>query len=184
MTLSLYRPNHYKVGYARVSLAMLLHDQGNLAEAESEFRQALAIYDKSLPSNHQWRASLLMHFARLLVDRGKADEALAMSDQSLKIWTSTSPTANSSTAQSHAIHAYALAHLGKPREAAEELDAALPVLVKARGIDDPFVRRAQNWLREVRPEPPRTASTAHSRDWSSRDVPPKRRDAQPPRKIL
>jgi serine/threonine protein kinase/Tfp pilus assembly protein PilF len=161
MTLSQYGPNHYKVGYARVSLAMLLHDQGNLAEAESEFRQALAVYDKSLPANHQWRASLLMLFARLLVDRGKADEALAMSDQSLKIWTSTSPATNPSTAQAHAIHAYALAHLGKPREAAEELDAALPVLLKARGVDDPIVRRAQNWLKEVRPDPLKTASTAH-----------------------
>jgi serine/threonine-protein kinase len=161
MTLSLYGPEHYKVGYARVSLAMLLHEQGNLAEAESEFRQALAIYDKSLPANHQWRASLLMHFARLLVDRGKADEALSMSDQSVDIWTSTSPAANPSTAQAHSIHAYALAHLGKPRAAAEELDAALPVLLKARGADDPVVRRAQNWLKEVRPEPLQTASTAH-----------------------
>ena len=29
-TLSLYGPDIYNVGYARVSLAMLLHDQGNL----------------------------------------------------------------------------------------------------------------------------------------------------------
>jgi eukaryotic-like serine/threonine-protein kinase len=161
MTLSLYGPEHYKVGYARVSLAMLLHDQGKLAEAEGEFRQALAIYNKSLPANHQWRASLLMHFARLLVDRDKTDEALAMSDQSLKIWASTSPATNPSTAQAHAIHAYALEHLGKPREAAEELDAALPVLLKARGVDDPVVHRAQSWLKAVRPEPLQTASTAH-----------------------
>jgi serine/threonine protein kinase/Tfp pilus assembly protein PilF len=159
-TLSLYGPDHYKLGYARVSLAMLLHDQGKLAAAESEFRQALAIYDKSLPANHQYRASALMHFARLLVDRGKPDEALAMSDQSIKIWTATSPPASPSTAQAHAIHAYALAHLGKPHEAADELDGALPVLVKARGADDPVVRRAQIWLKGVRPEPLQTASTA------------------------
>ena len=155
---------------ARVNLAMLLHDQGNLTEAEGEFRQALAIYDKSLPANHQWRAALLMHFARVLVDRGKLDEALAMSDQSLKIWNATSTASSPSTAQAHAIHAYALAHLGKPREAAEELDAAVPVLLKARGVDDPVARRAQEWLNGVRPEPLQTA------------VP--RRAAQSPRKIL
>ena len=51
---------------------MVLHDEGQLAEAESEFRQALAIYDKSLPANHPYRAAALMHLARLLVDRGKA----------------------------------------------------------------------------------------------------------------
>jgi tetratricopeptide (TPR) repeat protein len=161
MRLSLYGPANYKVGYARVSLAMLLLDKGDLPEAESEFRQALVIYDKSLSANHQWRAALLMHFARLLVDRGKTAEALAMSDESLKIWNSTSLATNASTAQAHAIHAYALAHLGKPREAAEELDAALPVLLKARGVDDPVVRRAQSWLKTVRPEPLQTASTAH-----------------------
>ncbi|MEP6883811.1 MAG: serine/threonine-protein kinase [Gammaproteobacteria bacterium] len=161
MALSMYGPDHYKVGYSRVSLAMLLHDQENLPAAESEFRQALAIYDKSLPANHQYRAAALMHFARLLVDRGKPDEALALSAQSITIWTATSPAASPSTAQAHAIHAYALSHLGKKREAAEELDAALPVLLQARGPDDPVVRRAQAWLRAVRPEPLRAASTAH-----------------------
>jgi serine/threonine protein kinase/Tfp pilus assembly protein PilF len=161
VVLKLYGPNNYNVAYARVSLAMLLHDQGNLPAAENEFRQALAVYDKSLPAAHQYRASALMHFARLLVDRGKPDEALVMSDESLNIWNATSAPSSPYTAQAHAIHAYALAHLGKPREAAQELDNALPVLLKARGIDDPVVRRAQTWLKGVRPEPLQTASTAH-----------------------
>jgi len=159
VVLKLYGPDNYNVGYARVSLAMLLHDEGNLPESETEFRQALAVYDKSLPANHQYRAAALMHFACLLVDRGKSAEALDMSDQSLEIWTATSPASSPRIAQAHAIHAYALAH-GKPSEAARELDAALPVLVKAWGIDDPVVRRAQKWLKEARPDPLQTASTA------------------------
>jgi serine/threonine protein kinase/Tfp pilus assembly protein PilF len=158
--LKLYGPGSYSVAYDRVSLAMLLHDQRNLSEAESQFRQALAVYEKSLPANHQYRASALMHFAQLLVDRGRPEEALSLSDQSLKIWNATSEDASPYVAQAHAIHAYALTHLGKPHEAAEELDAALPVLVKARGADDPFVHRAQSWLKSVRPKPPQTASTA------------------------
>jgi eukaryotic-like serine/threonine-protein kinase len=161
VVLKLYGPDNYRVGYARVSLALLLHDQGNLREAESEFRAALAVYDKSLPADHQYRASALMHFARLLVDRGKPEEALGLSAQSVAIWNATSPDSSPYTAQAHAIHAYALAHLGKPREAADELDAALPVLVKARGVDDPVVRRAQIWLKAVRPGPLQTASAAH-----------------------
>jgi eukaryotic-like serine/threonine-protein kinase len=159
--LKLYGPDNYSVAYDRVSLAMLLHDQGNLPGAETEFRQALAVYDKSLPANHQYRASALMHFARLLVDRGKPNEALALSEESLNIWNATSTPSSPYTAQAHAIHAYALEHLGKPREAAVELDAALPVLLKARGADDPVVRRAQSWLKAVRPEPVQTASTAY-----------------------
>lgn len=158
--LSLFGPNNYNVGYARVSLAMLLHDKGDLATSESEFRQALAIYDKSLPANHQNRASLLMHFARLLVDRNKSAEALAKSEESVKIWTATSPASNPQTALAHAIHAYALEHLGKLPQAAAELDAAVPVLVKARGPDDAAVRRAQNWQKTADPNAPQTASTS------------------------
>jgi eukaryotic-like serine/threonine-protein kinase len=159
--LAVYGPDNYKVGYTRVSLAMLLHDQGNLAAAESEFRQALAIYDKSLPANHLYRASALMYLARLLVDSGKADEALALSEQSLKILTSILPASSAPTAQAHAIHAYALAHLGRSPEAADELAAAVPVLLSAKGPDDPVVRRAQDWLKAVRPQPLQTASAAH-----------------------
>jgi eukaryotic-like serine/threonine-protein kinase len=158
--LSLYGPSHFMVGYSRVSLAILLHDKGDLAASENEFRQALAIYDKSLPANHQYRASLLMYFARLLVDRNKPAEALAKSEESIKIWTATSPAASPQTALAHAIHAYALEHLGKSREAAEELDVAVPVLVKARGPDDAAVRRAQNWLKIADPETLQTVSAA------------------------
>jgi serine/threonine protein kinase/tetratricopeptide (TPR) repeat protein len=158
--LSLYGPDHYRVGYSRVSLAMLLHDKGDLRGAESEFRQALAIYDKSLPANHQYRASLLMNFARLLVDRGKSAEALAKSTESINILAATSSSFSPSTAQAHAMHAYALEHLNKSREAAAELEAAVPVLVKARGLDDPAVRRAQLWLQAARPDSPQTAITA------------------------
>ena len=158
--LSLLGPDHYMVGYSRVSLAMLLHDKGDLAEAESQFRQALAIYDKSLPIDHQYRASLLTHFARLLVDRGKTVEALAKSAESIKIWAATLPASSPPLAQAHAIHAYALEHAGKSPEAAEELEAAVPILVKARGLDDPVVRRAQNWLSAAHPDSVQTASTA------------------------
>ena len=157
--VSLDGPDNYNVGYARVSLAMLLHDKGDLANSENEFRQALAIYDKSLPADHQYRAALLMHFARLLVDRNKSAEALAKSEESIKIWTATSPATSPQTALAHAIHAYALEHLGKLPQAAEELDAAVPVLVKARGPDDAAVRRAQSWQKIADSNAAQTAST-------------------------
>jgi tetratricopeptide (TPR) repeat protein len=158
INLSVYGPDNYNVAYSRVSLGMLLHDQGNLAGADSEFRQALAIYDKTLPADHLYRASALMYFARLLVDSGKPDQAAVLSEQSLQILTSTLPASSAPAAQAHAIHAYALEHLGKPREAEEELEAAVPILLKARGADDPVVRRAQNWLKAARPATLRTAS--------------------------
>ena len=147
-----YGPDNYNVGYARVSLAMLLHDQGNLAAAESEFRQALAIYDKSLPANHQYRASALMHFARLLVDSGKSDEALALSEQSLKIWTAILP-ASSAADGAGPRHSCVCPRASRQarRNRPKSWRAAVPVLLNAKGPDDPVVRRAQDWLKAVRP---------------------------------
>jgi tetratricopeptide (TPR) repeat protein len=153
VTLSLYGPDHYKVGYARVSLAMLLHEKGDLAAAESEYRRALAIYDKSLAANHQYRGSLLMHFARLLVDRGKLEEALTLSQQSIAIWQATAGPDSPRTAQAHSVHAYALEHTGNSQEATRELLAALPVLEETWGAEDPGVRRAQTWLRTAQALP-------------------------------
>ena len=100
-----------------------------------------------------------MHFARLLVDRNKYAEALAKSEESTEIWTATSPASNPQTALAHAIHAYALEHVGKLRQAAEELDAAVPVLLKARGPDDAAVRRAQFWQKIAAARAVQTAST-------------------------
>ena len=137
-----------------------------------------------------------MHFARLLVDRGKPDEALALSDQSLKIWIATSSPSSPPTAQAHAIHAYALAHLGRPREAAEELEAAMPVLIKSKGADDPVGapraelaqgRASQNSAdgeyRLLAILVLRGAPLKHNATFP-RKRPAKDRDSQPPRKIL
>jgi hypothetical protein len=101
-----------------------------------------------------------MYLARLLVDSGKSDEALTLSEQALKILTAILPPSSAPAAQGHAIHAYALAHAGRGSEAADELAAAVPALLAARGPDDPAVRRAQNWLRDVRPKSPEIASAS------------------------
>jgi eukaryotic-like serine/threonine-protein kinase len=146
--IKVYGTDHYNVGYARVSLAMVLHDEGSLREAEDQYREALMVFDKTLPANHQYRAAALMHLAQLLVDRNKGDEALRLSEESLAIWNESAPK-SWYTAQAHTIHAYALEHSGRTREATDELTAALPVLLAARGPDDPSVRRAQTWLRNL-----------------------------------
>jgi tetratricopeptide (TPR) repeat protein len=161
-TLAKWGPDHYMVGYSRDWLGMLLHEKGDLEGAENEYRQALSIYDKALPPNHAFRATLLAHYARLLVDLGKPTEALAMSEQSLNLLGESA--SNSLKAQAHAFHAYALEHLGKSQDAARELEEALPVLIKARGIDDPSVQRVQMWLKAAdaatitaRSQPPKKA---------------------------
>jgi hypothetical protein len=101
-----------------------------------------------------------MHFARLLADRGKTEEALAKSAESIKIGAATLPASSPPLALAHAIHAYVLEHIGKSSEAAEELQLAVPVLIQARGPDDPVVRRAQAWLKAAHPDPVQTAITA------------------------
>jgi serine/threonine protein kinase/Tfp pilus assembly protein PilF len=158
--LSLYGPGHFLVGYSRVSLAILLHDKGDLSGSEDQYRQALEVYDKSPAINQQYRAALLMYFARLLVERNKAAEALVKSEESIKIWAATSSPSSPQLALAHAVHAYALEHQGKLPLAAEELDAAVPILVKARGADDAVVRRAQAWQKIADPNAVQTVSAS------------------------
>jgi tetratricopeptide (TPR) repeat protein len=155
--LSLYGPNHFLVGYSRVSLAILLHDKGDLSGSEDQYRQALEVYDKSPAVNQQYRAALLMYFARLLVERNKAAEALVKSDESIKIWAATSSPNSPQLALAHAVHAYALEHQGKLPQAAEELNAAVPILMKARGADDAVVRRAQAWQKIAEVQVPKNS---------------------------
>jgi hypothetical protein len=51
--------------------------------------------------------------------------------------------------------------VGRAQEAVDELTAAVPLLLGARGPDDPAVRRAQEWLRSLRGGPPPTASRSN-----------------------
>jgi len=152
--------HHPRVAARLQKLALVAQNMGDLSQAENEYRQALAIYDKSPPPDHQDRAAAMMHLARLLVDRGKAEEALELSDRSLKIWAATSAASGPASAQAHAIHGYALSRLGRSIEAADELASAVPVLSNARASDEPAARRAQDWLKNVQTDALRTASTA------------------------
>jgi hypothetical protein len=86
-----------------------------------------------------------------------------LSDQSVAIWSAGFPASHPPTAQAHAIHAYALSRLGRRREAADELATAVPILLAARGPDDPSVRRAQAWWASVRASAsPQTANAANT----------------------
>jgi hypothetical protein len=62
------------------------------------------------------------------------------------------------TALAHSIHAYVLAHLGRTQEAQNELTATLPIMLSARGPDDPTVRRAQGWLQSLQAKQPPVAT--------------------------
>ena len=162
VALKVWGADNFNVGYARVSLAMVLHDEGEWREAETQFRQALAIYDESLPRNHPYRAAALMHLARLLVDVGRPQEALPLSEQAVAMWSANFPASHPPAAQAQAVHAYALSRLGRRIEAAAELATAVPILLAARGPDDPTVRRAQAWAESLRASPsPPTADAAN-----------------------
>ena len=96
---------------ARVSLAMLLHDKGDLPGAESEFRQALAIYDKSLPDESSV-PSVTAHAFRAAPGRSRINPTKRLPRARTRSRSGPRPRRPSSpqTAQAHAIHAYALEH--------------------------------------------------------------------------
>ncbi|MBS0614321.1 MAG: tetratricopeptide repeat protein, partial [Proteobacteria bacterium] len=143
--LSLHGPGHFDVAYSRVSLGLLLHEKGERDAAESEFRQALAVYDKTLPRVHQWRASALMYYAQLVAEEGRTEEAQHLAKQAVDIWTATSPAGSIKTAQAHAIYGFTLLQAGQAAAALAEIEPTLPALEQGRGAQDAFVVAARGW---------------------------------------
>ena len=134
VALKVWGADNYHVGYARVSLAMVLHDEGRLARGRKrippgarDLRQIAAA--RIIPI----APPLLMHLARLAGgSRQGRKKRLPMSeaiDRDLE--RRPSPASNPPTAQAHAIHAYALSQL---RQAAarrpRNSTTAVPVLLE------------------------------------------------------
>jgi eukaryotic-like serine/threonine-protein kinase len=73
-------PDHPTVGYAWFNSAMTAWDEGDLALAELRFRQAMAIFDRSLGRGHADRLRAVAYLAEVLEARGQPADALAILD--------------------------------------------------------------------------------------------------------
>ena len=69
------KPANQDLAWSLDNLAILLKQKGEMAEAESMFRQALPVWRQAVGNDHQYVANTLDHLAALLTKQGKHAEA-------------------------------------------------------------------------------------------------------------
>jgi eukaryotic-like serine/threonine-protein kinase len=130
-----------EVGRSQRAVAALLHSTGRLAEAEAQYREALAIYAKLAAENPatDFRSSLASSHSSvgyLLSTTGQPAEAEAQYREALAIYAKLAAENPAVTgfraghAQSHSLLARLLVDTGRPKEAEAESREALALLRK------------------------------------------------------
>jgi tetratricopeptide (TPR) repeat protein len=69
------KPANHDLAWSLDNLAVLLKQKGEVAEAESLFREALPVWRQCVGNNHPYVANTLDHLAALLTKQGKQAEA-------------------------------------------------------------------------------------------------------------
>src|SRR5262249_50422039 len=138
--------SHMAVGYDHVNLGSLLLQQGEHADAEKEFREALRIYAATLPPDHQYVASAQTGLARALVELGRLDEATTAATRALTIWRDSVPADHPQIANVLAIEGQILAKRGDDAKAEPLLVANYDKLSSAYGAGDARTRATASAL--------------------------------------
>jgi tetratricopeptide (TPR) repeat protein len=76
-------PEHQDTVSARLGLATMLGEDGQLEEAEAAGRAALDVRRRNLPAQHPDRFETEDQLARILLDRGKVAEAAELAQSAL-----------------------------------------------------------------------------------------------------
>jgi tetratricopeptide (TPR) repeat protein len=73
-------------GYLQASLALILTRQGKYAEAETEIREALGIFNQTLPADHQYVAAAEYVLGEVLLETHRLSDAEATLTASMNRW--------------------------------------------------------------------------------------------------
>jgi len=134
---------------ALYSLAILLHDQGRLAEAKVFYQDALAIYEDQYAQS-QVAANVLRNLASLQLDQGAVDSAEASILRALEIYRSNKSAANWRIAVSESILGGCYLAQGQSDKAAPLLEQSYRRLLADEGEDSPRTRAAQERWEKLR----------------------------------
>lgn len=134
--LGLFGNDHLATARVRCLLASCLRRSGELAEAESQAREALRVY-RALPVQPQRLAEALLVLGEVLQDRGQTAEAEPLLREAIALIDEHLPPGNWLRAVAEAELAAALDLAGDEAEATRLLAKALPVLEARLPPDDP-----------------------------------------------
>jgi tetratricopeptide (TPR) repeat protein len=136
--------NHGKdngaVGEILSTLAGILNDAGQIAEAREAAERNLALVRRTTPDSAVAMADARMGLASVRVKEGRAAEALALVDESLPALLKSVGDMGPGVEQAHHVRGEALLVLGRFAEAATALQSALDIATRS-GLD-PVEREA------------------------------------------
>ena len=135
----LYGGEHPAVADALDALGTCLGELGQLQEAETVLRRALAIRERTLGTLHDDTANNLHNLANIISDRGKLEESLRLYAQAVEIWQEVEGPEHPDVATGLGAMATVRAKLGETDEAEALQRRALSIIEHAKGLDDPDV---------------------------------------------
>ena len=117
-------------------------------DAERHYREALAMYDKTLPPDRGFSPAALTIVGRQQLDLGQPHEAEATLELALKLWSTDYGRSSVWYAQARAISGRALAMQRRFAEAETALIESYPLLVRARPGDQ-LTASARDWIEDL-----------------------------------
>jgi len=141
-----YGSEHSFVAYDMIAVANLGYRLRGMTFAEPLFRDALAIYDRTLPEDHPYKATALVSFAHRLINEGRVAEARPMLLRGKQICEATLPPEHWLTAQFDILTGMAQRRDGNEAAATVLLRDGFERLRTGRGVSH---RATQSALREL-----------------------------------
>jgi tetratricopeptide (TPR) repeat protein len=135
-------------GYYLDALANLYLDANNLTAAESSARQALALYENTLPARHLYVSATRQLLGEVLLRRGQFTAAEIELRRALEIDTALAGAANWRTARTHASLGWLLILENEAADGEPMLVEAQSRLLAALGPQHPEVMQASARLAE------------------------------------
>ena len=124
---------HPNVGYHRMNLARTLHAQGRYEAAEREYREASALWARTLPEGHTLRGNVAIWLGGLLVETARSAEGLEQISVGLSVRERDRGDDDWQTAEARSWYGASLAATGDRARAEALLTEAYEVVSDQRG---------------------------------------------------
>ena len=139
--------DHYMTGYYHVGFAIVFFEQGDYDPAKRLIEDALEIYAKTLPANHEFIAAAYHWQGEVLLGAGEYREAQEALENAIGRWDGSDASAWR-IARSQSALGEALVRQGKLTEGEQLMVQSYKVLVQDKDADPLAVHRARDRLRD------------------------------------
>jgi tetratricopeptide (TPR) repeat protein len=136
-------------GMARMGEELSASDRKQYEVAQQRYREALAMYDRTLPPGHGFTAATaLTMLGRTQLELGRSQEAEATLKLALQEWSKDRGVASPWYAHARAVRGRAWAVQRRFAEAEPALLETYPVLLRAR-LDDQLTTTVRGWIEDL-----------------------------------